>query len=95
MTAERPAPRSGARVELTLRGVDDREARYSATAAFSGTQAIGDASVSLADGAVSLSLSPPAPDALHAFVVAVLRRAWASRREDPAPWPSRITRWRG
>ncbi len=90
----RPPPRRGARVELVRVHLDEREVRYAATASLDGGCSEGVGRVSLAEGEVSLELSPEVAPALSAFVVAVLRRAWANRREEPAPWPARITRWR-
>lgn len=90
----RPPPRRGARIELARAHVDEREVRYDASAASDDARSVGVARVSLGDGAVSLELEPAVDPALHAFVVAVLRRAWANRRDEPTPWPARITRWR-
>ena len=81
--SERPPPRHGARVELTRSHVDADVVRYRAVAAFAGQTSEGDASVGLADGAVTLTLDPPPPDGLSAFTVAVLRRLWAHRRDEP------------
>lgn len=87
-------PRHGGRVELVREHVDDADVRYAATLLSDGASFDGIASVALVDGAVTLSFATPPPDYLVAFARAFLRSAWLSRREDPEPWPARITRWR-
>lgn len=87
-------PAHGGRVDLTLERFDEREVVYRATLASAGQRAEGTATVSLAAGVVTLSLSPEPPAFLAAFATAFLRSAWLARRDDPEPWPSRITRWR-
>jgi hypothetical protein len=90
-------PTSGGRAVLELGGTDAHAVHYRAELYVPGASFRSDATVTLADGAVSFAAwTPDAPPAwLVKYATTFLRSAWRERQRDPeVPWPERLNRWR-
>jgi hypothetical protein len=83
---------SGGRVECSLVSADEASVKYDVELQSESTWR-GAATISLADGAVDLSVEG-APPWLVELARTFLRGEWRARQKAPSPWPRRINRWR-
>ena len=90
-------PKSGGRAVLELRSESESAVRYRAALYVPDATFESEASVAVADGAVSFAPWVPSepPPWLLKYATTFLRSAWREHQKDPtSDWSTRINRWR-
>ena len=90
-------PKSGGRAVLELLSESADAIRYRAELYVPDATFRSEASVAVADGAVTFAPWAPAapPPWLQRYATTFLRSAWRERQKDASVgWPARINRWR-